>query len=841
MNSPPSRPTGSSATNFEGQRGSFASHVAGAAADARYALRQWRKEKGFALATLATLALCIGATTAIFSVVYALVLRPLPFSAAHRIMELSNTATRTGLNRSPGSVAQYLALKAGAKSFEGIALWNQVWRSYGEDGSLERMPGAFASAEIFQVLRVRPVLGSFFTAEQDRPGQDDVVVLTESFWESRFARDPSVVGKTIRIDRQNVTVVGVAARALEAFDARVKYIRALSWGPEAEKPFAHYAPAGRLIGRLAPGVAMAEANAEAQVIERRFVATAPAAMRQFIESSGLALQVEAVQTGLINSVGPVLYLLQAGVAFLLLIGCVNVANLLLVRANARQAELSIRVALGAGRGRIARQLLTESFLLTGFGAALGVGLAWAALHVINRFTGELLPQALPVTLDRGVLGFAAGLTLFVGLGIGLIPLLHVLRANLSGVMQASSRSASAGRGVRSLSSLLVIGQVAVALVLLIGAGLLILAFERAVNVDPGLDRRGIVGVNVNLPLADRASDGAGQAIRDRIEAALREIPGVTSTTMTYNVPFVGGAVTTSIALANHPRPPGSPLPRVFVIAATPGYLPTMRLQLVSGRFFEPRDIASMGRFLVVDETFARTYFPNRPAVGGRISFGGPPANEANWPTIIGVVKDVRQNGAEDRTGTPSVYWFLQGHPSAFGLFFRTERPVGDALAVLREKIRTIDPAIGVFDPVTLESAIDHSFDSRRAVMLLLAAFAILALFLAALGIYGVLSYDVARRTREIGIRGAIGASRHQLVIMIVKDGLLRAGIGLGGGLIAAVLLSRYMTRLLFEVRPTDPGVYATVVTLLFVVAALASFLPARRAAKIDPIVALRAE
>jgi len=635
-------------------------------------------------------------------------------------------------------------------------------------------------------------------------------------------------------------VVGVVEQAMEAFDARIDFIRPLSWAPDREQPTARFVNMARLIGRLAPGATAAQADAEAGMIEKRFADTAPAETAHFIQGSGLTMNVETIQAARAQLIGPALYLLQASAAFVLLIGCVNVANLLLVRANARQGEVSIRIALGASRSVIARQFLTEGLLLTGLGTVLGVGLAWAALRVINHYTAAILPQALPVTLDGGVLGFAVALTFLVGLGIGLIPLVHVLRANLTGVMQSSSRGSSAGRGMRSLSSLLAIGQVAVALVLLTGAGLLIVAFQRAISVDPGLDPSGVGWVTVNVPAAYRGTNEAGQAIRDRVEAAMREIPGVTSTAFTYTVPFRGGAGSAPLALADDPHPPGSPQPGVFLVAVSPGYAATMGLHLVEGRFFEPQDAPFAQQRLVVDETLAKKYFPNRSAIGGRVSFGGPPPN-GEWPTIIGVVKNVPHNGVEDRSGNPFMYWYLQGHPTAFGLFFRTERPVGDALAAVRDKIRAIDPALAVYNQTTLASSVAESFDTRRAVMLLLTAFAALALFLAALGIYGVLAYDVAQRTREIGIRGAIGATRPQLVRMIVAQGLRRAALGLGAGLVAAVLLSRYLTSLLFEVRPTDPVVYSAVSVLLLFVALLASYLPGRRAAKVDPVIALRAE
>jgi putative ABC transport system permease protein len=423
----------------------------------------------------------------------------------------------------------------------------------------------------------------------------------------------------------------------------------------------------------------------------------------------------------------------------------------------------------------------------------------------------------------------------------LIPIVHLLRTNLTELIHRSSRGASAGRGVRSLSSLLVIGQVAVALVLLTGAGLLIHGFIKALNVDPGFDPRGVVGAGITLPAAHRGSDEAARAVQDRILQALEEIPGVTASTLSYSTPFKGGVGINALTLAEDPLPPGSPQPGAYRVTVTPGYFDTMKLRLVEGRFFERGDLAPGPPRYVVDETFAKKFFPNRSAIGGRFVFGRPPEKDSDWPTVIGVVRDVPHNGVEEKSGNPFIYQLLQGRPGGFGVYVRSERPVGDTVSAMRAKIREIDPTITMLDGRALEAAMDESYDTRRAVMLLMAAFAAIALFLSALGIFGVLAYDVSQRTREIGIRGAIGATRGQVIELIMKQGLRKAVIGLVVGLVGAWLVSRTMTSLLFQVTPNDPIVYASVSMLLLLVAALASYLPARRAARIDPMVALRVE
>lgn len=814
---------------------------AGVYLDVRHALRQFWKSKGFALTSLTTLAFCIGTTTAIFSMVYALMLKPLPFNEPGQIVEIYNKAVKAGLDKMPSNVVQYVDYSANATSYESVGLWNLMQGMFGEEGAVERMSGARATAEMFDILRVKPLLGQFFTKEQSQPGADDVVVLMQSFWESQFAEDPAIVGKTIRFNGNALKIIGVAPRILEAFDARVKFIQPLSWSPEQADPQRRYSLGIQFFGRLKPDVAVGQAAAEAALLERRYYDAAPPPTRAFIERSGITMTVGGVQDERVEPVKSTLYLLQGGVAFVLLIGCVNVANLLLVRSNARQSELGIRFALGASRAVIARQLLVESLLLTGMGAVLGVGLAWGALRVINRYTIDMLPQALPMQLDGRVLGFAVGLTILVGLFIGLIPVIHLLRTNLSELIQRSSRGASAGRGVRSLSSILVVAQVAVALVLLTGAGLLIQSFANALKVNPGLDPANVVIGRIAIPAVHRASDEAASGLQERLLQSMREIPGVSSVALSFSTPFQGGLPVNALTLENDPSPPGAPQPGAYRVIVSPGYFDTMHLTLVEGRFYAEADREAGQRHFVVDEAFAQKFFPGKSAIGGRFNFGRRPEKAEDWPTIIGVVRNVPHNGVEDHSGIPFIYQLMQGRPGGLTLFVRSTRTPADMFAVIRAKLQEIDPAIPLFDTTTLADSVSGSFDSRRAVMLLLATFAGLALFLSALGIYGVLAYDVSQRTREIGIRGAIGASRGQLIGMILKQGLFKSGLGLCLGLVGAWLLSRYMTSLLFEVRPTEPLVYAVVALLLLLVAALASYLPALRAAKINPLDALRIE
>jgi predicted permease len=810
----------------------------GSLADLRHAFRLLWKSKRITATTLVTLALCIGPTTAIFSSVYALMLKPLPYQEPERIVELYSSAVKVGLNHMPANVPFYLDYSQNATSYESLGLWTFFYGLVGERDSVVRTPGIRMTAELFNILRIQPLLGTFFTKEQNRPGADKVIVLTQSYWRTQYQESPEVLGKDVRIDDDAYTVIGVAPRVLEAFDARMKFVVPLSW-PAAAETQGRYLVGFQLFGRLKPGVAPAQADAEAKVIEKRYVDTAPPAVKAFAERSAMTMNVGGVQEQRVQPVRPILLMLQGGVAFVLLIGCVNVANLLLVRSNLRQSELAVRSALGAGRATIARQFLMESLLLTSLGTLLGLGVAWALVRMTNYYLAKMLPQSLPASLDWRVLAFAVALTAVVGLLIGLIPVFHILRMNLARVIQSNSRGASSSRGVRAFSSVLVVAQVAVALMLLTGAGLLIHSFAEAVKVDTGLSPANVVTARIALTQQHRASDEAATSIRDRLLQALKEIPGVTSVALSNATPFQGGLPINAFTLENDTLPPGSPQPGAFRVIVTPGYADTLGLKLMEGRFYEEADLAPGRRVVVVDQSFARKFFPNVSAVGGRFAFGPRPVKPEEWPVIVGVTRDVPHNGVEEKSGNPFVYQLMQGRPAGLTLFLRTNRPAGDAVSALRDTVRAVDPASPLFDVGILQEAMDSSFDNRRAVMLLLAALAALALFLSALGLYGVLAYDVSQRTREIGVRSAIGASRGQIAGEILRQGLWKGGIGVVLGLVGAVLLSRFMTALLFNVRPTEPAVYATVPFVLIAVALLASYLPARRASRIDPLDALR--
>ena len=607
-----------------------------------------------------------------------------------------------------------------------------------------------------------------------------------------------------------------------------------------------YGPAA-LLGRLKPDAAIGTAAAQATALERQALDIAPPYTQESMDCNELAIGMETLQSSRVDpDLRLKLYLLQGAALFVLLIGCVNVTNLFLSRSNARQGELAIRIALGSGRTAIARQLLVESFLLTWLGAALGIALAFGIIEIINIFSAQLLPKSLPFAINDRLLAFTAIIAILISLAIGLLQVFHVFGGSLLALTQNQSQRVSNSRGLRTMSSGLVVVQMAVTLVLLVGGGLLIHSFANCLAIDPGFNPQHLIAAHIDMP-PDYLRDNRDQKFRQQLKDSLREIPGFPSTSLAATTPYTGGfSAYGNFRLQDYTQPKGEIDLNASYFSADPSYLETMQIPLIEGRWFNTGDTGKSRPVCVVNQDFVREYVPGRNVVGKHVTFNDSEPEE-NWPEIVGVVDSVRDLSLEEEYGRislPAIYYPLQQSLFPLGginVLIRSPRPASEVIALIREKVKEIDSALPVFRAGSMDSIIGASLNERRAIMMLLCSFAGIALLLSAVGIYGVLAFDVSKRTHEIGIRGAIGATDKQITALILRQGLWKAGVGLVIGVAGTFYLSGFMSSLLFDVKPIDPLAYVSVSVLLLLVALFASYLPARRAARIDPIIALRSE
>ena len=807
----------------------------------RFAIRSLRRAPGFSLAVLTTLALCLGPNTAILSVLYALVYKPLPFPEPERLVSIANAAEKTGGAKRASSVAQYTAFKANADRFQGFGYFTSTNATTGEEDSPVRSIGMQVSADFFSVLQLQPLLGRFFRPEEQTSGEDRVVVLSSGAWAKRYNADPKIVGREIRLDDQAYTIVGVAPACFEEIFTDMEFFKPYTVRPEESNPMARYAGNVRLIGRLKPGVTLEAARAQLEVLEKGFYETIAAPqLRSFLDTGGYRIAVDDARGELAEPIKAPLLLLQSGAALVLLIGCVNVASLLLARASAKRPELAIRQALGAGRGALLGQMLTESFLLIGLAGASGIGLAFGMLQFMNHYLPTVVRHVPPVTLNLHVLGIVFAVVGVMILAMGVVPFALLWR---SGLKMGEAARASIGRRGRIALSTLVIGQVAIALVLLTGAGLLIHSFARIMAVNPGFDAARVVQGRVSLPLTRYSNPKDNVAIQQRILAAMKEIPAVEVASLTSDYAVAQSFRALPFLIHGNDVAPGSAQALVYITSVSPDYFATMGIRLREGRVFRDDDELRKNPVAIVDDAFAERYFARRDVVGQEMSFGANPPKEGQpWIRIVGVVARANLAGLEGRDGWPFVYIPFNQQPSqAFCVLVRSPRLESDVVAEMRTRVRAIDPTLPLYGAGTLAGGLDFMLGNRRAMMTLLGLFAGLALVLAAVGLYGVLNYDVSQRTREIGIRGAIGATRGQIVNLILGQGMRKTALGLVAGLAGAAFLTRFLRKLLFEITPGDPAAYLAVTALLLLVGLLASWLPARRAAKVDPVIALRSE
>jgi len=800
--------------------------------DTAYAVRRLAKSPGFTLVAALTLALGIGATSAIYTVVSAVLLRPLPYPEPDRLVEVDQAWK--GKPVAYYSPQNFLDVEAQAKSFERMAALDQSGVTLTGKGSPTRLEGAFVSASFFDVMRVRPAHGRGFAAGENEPGRTMVAVLGHKLWRDRFGGDPAVVGQTIHVDREPRTVVGIAPLGF-SYPEGVEIWLPLVYD-ELFRTNSRGAWYLNVVGRLVPGVSTAGAAQEVATIAARLEKAYPNA------NEGVGGGVRSLHEATVGETRRALFVLLGAVGLVLLVACVNVANLQLARASGRASELGLRAALGAGRGRIVRQLFTESLLLALVGGVLGVLLAGAIVDGLLALAPAGVPRLAEVRVDRGVLAFAAVLSLLTSVLFGALPALQVSRRATAAALREGSRGVLGGARSR-LRAGLVVGQIALAMVLLAGSGLLLRSFNQLRRVDPGFDARSALTFRVSLPESAYADDARRVAFHEALDSRLSALPGVVATGAVTALPLTGANFQISLTIDGRPELPPAQQPSIDVAMATPGYFNAMRIKLVRGRGITPDDDESHPQVVVLNESAVRQHFPGEDPIGKRIKLGlgRRPDKPKAGGEVVGVVRDVKRHGLA-KDSQPEIYLpYAQYAAQSMAFVLRSSVPPLSLASAAEAAVHELDAQLPVVRVSTLEQVRARSISEPSFYTLLLGVFAVQALFLAALGLFGVMSYAVSQRTRELAVRLALGARQQELRRLVLREALALGAIGLLLGLGGALLLSRTLTTLLFSVSPSDPATLAVVGGLLLLTTVLAGYLPARRATRIDPVVALRAD
>jgi len=796
--------------------------------DIRFALRQLIKSPGFTVVAVLTLALGIGACTAIFSVVNGVLLRPLAYAEPERLVLLRENQ----LPQYPEfSVAppNFLDWQKQAKSFTALAAYrNQAFNLTG-DGEPKRLSGQRVSTTYFSVYGVSPKLGRDFRPEEDSPALGKVVVLSHGLWQRQFGGEPETVGRSVQFNGEPYTIIGVMPADFQP-SATTELWAPMAFSDQEKSNDSRGAHYINVIGRLRPGITVRQAQSEMDVMAGQFAAQYPDT------NKGWGVRVFQLTDYLVRDVRVVLWTLLGAVGCVLLIACANVANLLLARANGRLREISIRSALGAGRGRIVRQLLTESLVLAVLGGALGVLIAKWGLDALLALAPTNLPRAKEIGLDGGAMGFTLALSLLTGLVFGVAPAWLTTGHNLNETLKEGTRG-STESGRRWFRSGLVVAEVALSLLLLTGAGLLVRSFLKLSAVSPGFDPANATVVRIALPERKYDTPEKQRQFADQLIASLRTLPGVQAVGVTHVLPMQGDYV---LGFNIEGRPPLAPsdVPDTNYYAVTPDYFKAMGIRLLRGRLFTTQDNEKAPRVALINETLARQHFPHEDPLGKRINItNGPDA----WREIVGIVADVKQYGVDRETTRQSYEPFAQVPFDDMHAVIRTTGDAGAMHQSIRGQVFGVDKDQPVSSIRPLEVIVADTMARQRFAMLLLVAFSLVALLIAAVGIYGVMAYSVSQRTSEIGIRMALGASRGDVLKLVLRQGLGVIAIGLGVGLVAALFAARVVASILYQTSPRDPLTLVAIALGLGAVAFVACLLPARRATKVDPLTALRSE
>jgi len=811
--------------------------------DFRYGLRSLASRPGFTLAAVLTLALGIGANTLVFSLISGMYLKPLPYRDDAALVDIEDTYPKMGLAAVGMSIPDYLDRRTQVPALADSALYTDQSFNLAENGAPERVAGIRATPSLFSTLGVAPLLGRAFNDDEATIGADKFVVLGNAIWRNRFDADPKVIGRELRLNGENYHVVGVMPPGFMFPNRDTALYVPFAFTPKQKSDAERGSEFSTSIARLAPGATMADVKAQSDLVIQRNLDrigggdSNSAGFSRFMRDAGFTVTVRPIRTLLAGEHTQVLMLLQLAVALVLLIACANIANLLLTRLSARQKELSVRTALGASRMRIARQLLIESLALALAGAAVGIGLAFIGQRAVAM--SGLLPDWVTLDVDLRVLVFTLALAMAAGLAFGLLPALSAASAQPQQVLRDSGRLGGGGRGARRMRNALVVVQLALAVALLGSAGLLVRSFANVLDQDPGFDSRGVLTANVSLSPAKYPDDTARAQVVARVLDAARNLPGVTAAGLSDVQPMADVPNGSSYAIAGQPRDTGTPHATARTIDAD--YFKAMGIPLLRGRTFAASDWNSPQRVAIIDDLFARKRFPNGDAIGQVLDLSRPGVIDNHY-TIVGVVGTVKDKDLGKMPSQETYYLDYGQEPVRnVTLIVRTQGAPAALTAPLRAALLAIDPELPLFEVATLDARLYQSLTGRRVPMQLIGGFAVLALLLAAIGIYGVLAFAVAQRRAEFGVRMAIGASASRIRRQVLGDGARLIAVGLGLGVVGAAGLGLVLRNQLFGVDSIDPPSLAIVVAALAAIALLACWLPARRATRIDPAIALRDE
>jgi predicted permease len=803
--------------------------------DIRYAIRALRKQPLFTLVAVLTLALGIGANTAIFSLLYQLLLRPLPYPDADRLVFVWNTYPLMGLPQASVSIPDYIDRKTQAPAIEDATLFTGGSANLADGGQPEQVRSLMVTPSFFTTLQRQPILGRGFTEDEARPDADNFVILSYGLWQSRFGGDRSLVGRDIRMNGEAYRVVGVMGADFRLTNDVGVYVP-FAFTPQQMSDQARGNEFSQMIARLKPGASIEQLNSQMKMIVERNLERLP--QRQaFARSSGFGGFAVAIRQQLVGEARTPLYALQGVVLAVLLIACANVANLLLMRATGRYRELAIRTTLGAGQWRLVRQMVTEGVVLSSLGALGGLALGWSGVRALVALSSGQVPGIAETSLHPAVLLFTLAIAVLTGLVFGVVPAVSVIRGNTSSLLKDDATRGSASRTTTFVRSTLVIVETALALMLLVGAGLLIKSFGRLLDVNPGFSSERVLTAGIALP-ASRYPDAATRsAFWTRLLEKARAIPGVTAAGLTSNLPLSGNVSSGSYSIVGYTPGPSEAAPHGRQEVVGGDYFRTMQIPVVQGRVFSDSDTAESQRVVVIDQYLVNRYFANRSPIGQEIQRGQGPQGRYTIVGVVGTINaiDLAQPVTKERLYYPIAQQARQG----MALVLKSALEPSQLVAQVRSAVQAIDPEQPLANVRSMDEWVSRSLEGRRTPMVLFVLFGVVALLLSAIGIYGVLAFNVAQRVREFGIRQALGANSQAILSLVFKQGLTTAGTGLVIGLLASYGLSRYLETLLFGVQARDWMVFSIVTILLFAVATLACYIPARRATRIDPIVALR--